>query len=43
MDIACAGVLACIVGAFISVPVATAALLFVYEGLFGQQAVSSQA
>ena len=41
--IAMAGVLVCIVGLFISIPVATAALMSVYEDLFGQQAAASQA
>jgi uncharacterized membrane protein len=33
--VACLGALACIVGLFVSIPVASAALMFVYEDLFG--------
>jgi uncharacterized membrane protein len=36
--IAFAGCLVCFVGLLISVPVASAALMFVYEDLFGQHA-----
>jgi hypothetical protein len=38
--IACAGVLACIVGLAVSIPVASAALMFVYEDLFGPTRVA---
>ena len=41
--IVCAGVLACVVGVIISAPLATAALMFVYEDLFGQKAAALQA
>ena len=34
--VACAGVLACGVGALITIPVASASLMYVYEDLFGQ-------
>ena len=36
--IVCAGVLACIVGLIIAVPVSTASLMFVYEDFFGRRA-----
>lgn len=36
--VACAGFLACFVGALISIPVASASLMYVYEDLFGQRA-----
>jgi uncharacterized membrane protein len=36
-----AGFLACIVGALITIPVASASLMFVYEDLFGQEAPAS--
>jgi uncharacterized membrane protein len=35
--IACAGFIACGVGAIITVPIATASLMYVYEDLFGAQ------
>jgi hypothetical protein len=41
--IAIAGFCVCIVGGLISVPVATAALMYVYEDLFGQQAAVARA
>jgi hypothetical protein len=36
--IACAGFLVCIVGAFVTIPVASASLMYVYEDLFGPEA-----
>jgi uncharacterized membrane protein len=36
--IACAGFLVCIVGAFVTIPVASASLMYVYEDLFGLEA-----
>jgi hypothetical protein len=36
--IACAGFLVCIVGALVTMPVASAALMYVYEDLFGPEA-----
>jgi len=33
--VACLGALACIVGLFVTIPIASAALIFVYEDLFG--------
>jgi hypothetical protein len=41
--IVCAGFLACIVGVLISIPVATAAMMYVYEDLFGPRAALPQA
>jgi uncharacterized membrane protein len=35
--IACAGFLVCIVGAFVTIPVASASLMYVYEDLFGPE------
>jgi hypothetical protein len=40
--IAIAGFLACIVGALVTVPVASASLMYVYEDLFGQEATASR-
>jgi hypothetical protein len=39
--IAIVGFLACIVGALVTVPVASASLMYVYEDLFGQEATAS--
>jgi hypothetical protein len=41
--IACAGFLVCIVGAFVTIPVASASLMFVYEDLFGPEALAPEA
>ena len=41
--IACAGVLACGVGALITIPVASASFMYVYEDLFGRTAVAPPA
>jgi uncharacterized membrane protein len=41
--VACAGFLACIVGLVISIPVATAAMMYVYEDLFGTRVALAQA
>ena len=40
--IAIVGFLACIVGALVTIPVATASLMYVYEDLFGQDATASR-
>jgi len=40
--VVCAGFLACFVGLLISIPVATAATMYVYEDLFGQRAALAQ-
>jgi hypothetical protein len=40
--VVCAGFLACFVGVLISIPVATAATMYVYEDLFGQRAALAQ-
>jgi uncharacterized membrane protein len=41
--VVCAGFLACFVGLLVSIPVATAAMMYVYEDLFGAQAAPTQA
>jgi uncharacterized membrane protein len=41
--IACAGFLVCIVGAFVTIPVASASLMYVYEDLFGPEAIAPEA
>jgi glycerophosphoryl diester phosphodiesterase family protein len=41
--IAIAGCIACVVGLLFTIPVASAALMYVYEDLFGQQAAASHA
>ena len=40
--VACAGFIVCFVGALISIPVATASLLYVYEDLFGDVPMAPQ-
>jgi hypothetical protein len=40
--IVCVGFLACIVGTLIAIPVATAAMMYVYEDLFGPRAALTQ-
>ena len=40
--IVCAGALACLVGLIIAIPVASAALVYVYEDLFGPRATAAQ-
>jgi hypothetical protein len=41
--VVCAGFLACFVGLLVSIPVATAAMMYVYEDLFGPKAALTQA
>jgi hypothetical protein len=41
--IACVGFLACFVGALVTIPVAAAALMYVYEDLFGPEAAAPRA
>jgi uncharacterized membrane protein len=40
--VALAGFLACIVGALVTVPLASASLMYVYEDLFGPEAQASR-
>jgi hypothetical protein len=39
--LACAGFLVCFVGALVSIPVASASFMYVYEDLFGQKAAAN--
>jgi uncharacterized membrane protein len=41
--IACVGLLACVVGALVTIPVASASLMYVYEDLFGPEAAAPRA